>query len=286
MTANGDRWLIVGAHGMLGTDLMELLAERGARATGIDHIHLDITDPDACAAYPIGADVVVNCAAYTAVDAAEEDEDRAFAVNATGAGNIARAAAAAGATFVHISTDYVFAGDATTPYAEGEPPAPTNAYGRTKAAGEAAVARSAPDALIVRTAWLYGANGPCFPKTIKRLAGERDQLAVVGDQRGQPTWTRDLAAFIVDLVEAGAPAGIYHGTASGETTWCEFARAVVDAAGLPTAVAETTTDAFPRPASRPAYSVLGHAASDALGVPAIGPWAERWAIAAPAVLAN
>ena len=234
-----------------------------------------------------GHDVVVNAAAWTAVDDAESNEAAAFEVNATGAANLAIACAVHNTKIVHISTDYVFDGASTVPYREDAPPAPRAAYGRTKAAGEWAVRAGCADHLVVRTAWLYGAAGGCFPKTIARLAAERDRLTVVADQVGQPTWSRDLADLVIDLVGADAPAGIYHGTAAGETSWHGFARAVVAALGLdPAMVAAGTAGDFPRPAARPPYSVLGHGAIEALGRPAIGAWDERWAAAADVVLAG
>jgi dTDP-4-dehydrorhamnose reductase len=268
---------------MLGQDLVALLRERGDDVVAPPRSELDVTAPGGVTLDDV--DVVVNCAAYTAVDAAEEHEADAFRVNAVGAANLARAARAAGARLVHVSTDYVFDGAADAPYAEDAPLAPRSAYGRTKAAGEWAVRAEAPDHLLVRTAWLYGAGGPCFPTTIARVAAERGGLDVVDDQTGQPTWTVDLAALILRLVDAAAPAGTYHGTSSGAVTWHGFARAVVGAAGMDPAVVRTTTSAaFVRPAPRPAYSVLGHDAVVAAGVEPIGAWDERWDAAAAAVL--
>ncbi|WP_344245250.1 dTDP-4-dehydrorhamnose reductase [Isoptericola hypogeus] len=280
------RWLVVGAGGMLAHDLLDVLAQRGARVVAARRADLDVTDPVATAAVVRDFDVVVNCAAWTAVDDAESHEAQAFAVNATGAGLLARAASAAGARLVQVSTDYVFDGGATSPYTEGAPLGPVSAYGRTKAAGEWAVRAEAPDHLIVRTAWLYGAHGGCFPRTMARLAAERDELTVVDDQVGQPTWTRDLADLIVRLVEAQAPAGTYHGTSSGQTSWFGFTRRIVEGLGAKARVAPTTSDAFVRPAPRPAYSVLGHDALRAAGVEEIGDWAERWDAAAGEVLAG
>jgi len=279
------RWLVTGASGMLGQDVVALLRSRGDEVTAAGRADLDVTDAAAVDARVAGHDVVVSCAAYTAVDAAETDEAAAFAVNATGAALVARAAARAGARLVHVSTDYVFDGGATAPYGEDAPLAPRSAYGRTKAAGEWAVRAECADHLLVRTAWLYGAGGPCFPKTIARVATERGGLDVVDDQVGQPTWTADLASLVVRLVDAGAPAGTYHGTSSGEVSWHGFAQAVVGAAGLDPAIVRTTTsEAFVRPAPRPAYSVLGHDALAAAGVEPIGPWRERWDEAAASVL--
>lgn len=280
------RWLVVGAAGMLGTDLVRVLGEHDETVDGIDRAALDVTDPAATLEAVRGYDVVVNCAAYTAVDAAETDEAAAFAVNAVGPANLARATAAAGARLVQISTDYVFDGAAERDYAADAPVAPRSAYGRTKLAGEWAAQAGSADVLVVRTAWLYGAHGGCFPKTIARVARERGGLDVVDDQVGQPTWTVDLAELVVALVGAQAPAGVYHGTASGRTSWHGFARAVVGAAGLDEEIVRpTTSEAFTRPAPRPAFSVLDHGTVRAAGVAPIGDWRERWDVAAASVLA-
>ncbi len=281
------RWVVVGAAGMLGTDVVARLGRLDEEVVALGRADVDLLSPQSCAAALAGADVVVNCAAYTAVDDAETHEDEAYAVNATGAGNLARAAADAGARLVQISTDYVFDGQATTPYDEDAPTAPRSAYGRTKAAGEEAVAAAGGDHLVVRTAWLYGAHGSCFPKTIARVALQRGALDVVDDQHGQPTWTVDVADVVVRLVATGAPAGTYHATSSGQATWHEFAQAVVGAAGLdPGIVAPTTSEAFVRPAPRPAYSVLGHRRLTEVGIAPIRDWRERWAVAASQVLAE
>jgi dTDP-4-dehydrorhamnose reductase len=279
------KWLVTGAHGMLGRDLVDLLGAAGHQVTATGRSELDVTDAAAVDAAVPGHDVVANCAAWTDVDAAEEQEAAALLLNAEGPRHLARAARAAGIPVVQVSTDYVFAGDASTPYDEDAPAAPASAYGRTKAAGEAAVREEHPDGhLVVRTAWLYGAQGGCFPRTIARLARDRGALSVVDDQVGQPTWTRDVAALLLRLVEAGGT-GTFHATSEGQTSWCGFAREVVAAAGLdPSLVSPTTTDAFPRPAPRPAYSVLGHRRLADLGVAPIGDWRERWRLAAPQVL--
>ena len=278
--------MVTGANGMLGTDAVELLRSQGHDVTAHTRATLDLTDEAAVTAAARDHDVVWNCAAWTAVDDAESEEEAALAVNGVVPGTVAAAAAEAGARMVHISTDYVFAGDATTPYAEDAPTAPRSAYGRTKEAGERAVRTTLPDAhLLVRTALLYGAHGGCFPKTIARVAAERGGAAVVDDQVGQPTWTRDVADLVLRLVDADAPAGTYHATSSGQTSWFGFAQRVVAAAGLdPSIVTPTDSAAFPRPAPRPAYSVLGHAALERLGVAPIGDWAERWDLASADVL--
>jgi dTDP-4-dehydrorhamnose reductase len=280
------RWWVFGAAGMLGVDLVDVLRQRGADVVTYDRTSADITDATATAALEGEVDVVVNCAAWTAVDDAEVREADAFRVNAVGAANVARLAHRLGARVVHVSTDYVFDGAAQRPYAADAPLDPRSAYGRTKAAGEWAVRAEAPDHLIVRTAYLYGAHGQCFPRTIARLVRERGSLQVVADQVGQPTWTRDVASLVADLVDASAPAGAYHATSGGLASWHDFARAVVAAdGGDPDVVAPTTSAEFVRPAPRPAYSVLSHASVLEAGVQPIGDWEKRWQVAAHDVLA-
>lgn len=279
------RWLVTGAQGMLGTDLVAVLRERGAAVRALGRADLDVTDPQAVTGAVRGVDVVVNCAAWTAVDDAEADEARAFTLNALAPALLARAAREVGARMVQVSTDYVFDGTVPAPYGEDAALRPRSAYGRTKAAGEWAVRAECPDHLIVRTAWLYGAHGSCFPRTMARLAAERDRWQVVADQVGQPTWTVDLADLVVRLIEAAVPAGTYHGTAAGQVSWHGFAQLVVQGLGLdPAVVTATTSEQFRRPAPRPAYSVLGHDALHAAGVAPIGHWARRWHTAAPVVL--
>ena len=225
------RYLITGAAGMLGRDLQHALRDRDV--TALSRAELDITDRDAVRAAVAGHDAVINSAAYTKVDDSETHEDDAYAVNATGPALLAQATAATGARLVTISTDYVFHGDGASPYAEDAPTDPINAYGRTKAAGEALVREIAPDSsYIVRTAWIYGAHGPNFAATMLRLAASHDTVSVVTDQIGQPTWTGDLAARIVGLLDADAPAGIYHGTNSGQGSWFDFTKAIFAEAGL------------------------------------------------------
>lgn len=265
---------------MLGQDVRACLAAAGETdVVAADRGSLDVLDAQACAVATAGVDVVVNCAAWTAVDDAETREAEAFAVNAVGAANLARAASAAGARLVHISTDYVFDGDASSPYEADDVVGPRSAYGRTKLAGEWAVRAhdTAGRHLVLRTAWLYGRHGASFPRTIVRVARERGTVSVVTDQVGQPTWTSDVADLALRLVHAQAPGGIYHATSRGQASWWDFARAAVASAGLdPASVGTTTSDAFVRPAPRPAWSVLGHASLRAAGVEPIGPWHDRW----------
>ena len=271
------RYLITGASGMLGRDLQAVLA--GREVTALSRAELDVTDRDAVRNAVRGHDIVFNVSAYTKVDDAESHEDAAYAVNALGTENLAVAARAAGAKLVTISTDYVFKGDASAPYAEDAARDPLNAYGRTKAAGEELAISAHPEGTyIVRTAWLYGEHGPNFAKTMLRLAATHDTVTVVDDQRGQPTWTADLAEQLLRLADSNAASGVYHGTASGETTWFGFAREVFERAGLdPARVQPTTSAEFVRPAARPAYSVLGHEAWRAAGLPMMRDWREALA---------
>jgi dTDP-4-dehydrorhamnose reductase len=278
--AQNSKYLVTGARGMLGTDLLEALFGRDVTVLG--RADLDVTDRDAVFAAVQGHDVVVNAAAYTAVDAAETDEEAALAVNGTAAGLLGEATASVGAKFVQVSTDYVFGGDATEPYAEDAAIAPVSAYGRTKAEGEKLALAANPDGTyVVRTAWLYGAHGGNFAKTMVKLAASHETVKVVDDQLGQPTWTADLATQIVALLDSDAPAGVYHGTNSGSASWFEFAQAVFDEAGLdPARVLPTDSSAFVRPAPRPSYSVLGHDAWARAGLTSMRPWREALAEAA------
>ncbi len=252
------RWLITGSKGQLGTDLQGLLAGEDVLAVDVDV--LDITDSTAVekAFEDFEPDIVVNAAAYTNVDGAENDEQTAYQVNAVGPAVLASAAKRAGARLIHVSTDYVFPGDASEPYEPGDATGPTSAYGRTKLAGEQAVRELHPDdSYVVRTAWVYGLVGKNFVKTMARLAAEGKNPAVVDDQRGSPTWSRHLAQALVELARSQAPVGIYHATGSGDTTWFGFAQAIFDELGAdPARVSPTGSDAYPSPVKRPAYSVL------------------------------
>jgi dTDP-4-dehydrorhamnose reductase len=270
------RWMITGAAGQLGSDLVALLTELGDEVRPYARADLDITNSSAVAAAveQFRPDVVVNAAAYTAVDAAEADEDAAFLANASAPAILAAALARSGGRLVHVSTDYVFAGDAARPYEVDAPTDPKSAYGRTKLAGELAVRELLPDAsYVVRTAWVYGATGANFVKTMVRLCAERETVSVVDDQRGSPTWSLDLARGLIELARSGAAPGIYHCTNTGDTTWFEFTQAIFTELGAdPARVLPTTTAAFPRPAPRPAYSVLSDQAWRQAGLAPLPSW--------------
>jgi dTDP-4-dehydrorhamnose reductase len=256
-------WLI-GNKGMLGTELTRVLTQRGLSLAGTDR-EVDILDPAALAAFASGKGIrwVINCAAYTAVDKAEDEEGLALRLNAEGPGNLARLCAGIGARLIHISTDYVFSGDGARPYLESDPTDPAGAYGRTKAAGERAVLAEAPGAVIVRTAWLYGRHGPNFVSTMLRLMASKDEIGVVADQQGTPTWAFDLSRALAAIAEwPDFPAGVYHFTNAGETTWHGFAleiqRLGTDLGLLksPCRVKALSTAEYPTKTKRPAYSVL------------------------------
>jgi dTDP-4-dehydrorhamnose reductase len=261
---------------MLGSDLVTALHARHEPVTALDRASLDVTDSSAIAEAiaHYRPDVVINCAAWTAVDDVEAAEEQARAVNANGPVNLATACARFGARLVQISTDYVFGGDASQPYTEDEIPAPRSAYGRTKLAGEQAVLGRLPDAgYVVRTAWLYGAHGPNFVRTMIKLEGQKPTVDVVDDQYGQPTWTVDVARQIIALGSSTAASGIYHATSSGQTTWFGLAREVFSILGAdPDRVRPIPSSALPRLAPRPNYSVLSHDAWNRAAIPPIGDW--------------
>jgi len=250
------RVLVTGAAGMLGSDLIPYLRGRGHDVVGVD-LEVDIRDPtqvDACLG-GVAPEAVIHAAAWTNVDAAEADERAAYAVNAEGAGNVARAAARQAASLVYISTDYVFDGTAGRDYLEDDPTAPIGAYGRTKRAGELAVLEAHPQgARIARTDWLYGAHGRNFVDTMRSLGAARESVQVVADQVGSPTWTCDLAPALEAIL--GLVPGIYHTAGGGSVSWAGFAEAIFAEAGIACRVEPITTAQLGRPAPRPARSVL------------------------------
>ncbi|MDZ7753980.1 MAG: dTDP-4-dehydrorhamnose reductase [Gammaproteobacteria bacterium] len=254
---------VTGAGGQLGTDLVRLLRAEGHDVLPLHTADIDFAVPQgvADAIRATAAHWVVNCAAYTAVDKAEEEPDLALRINRDSAGEVARGVAAGGGRLVHISTDFIFDGTQSRPYTEDEPANPLGAYGRSKWEGEQQVRRHLPEAVILRTAWVYAAHGRNFARTILRLAAEREQLKVVDDQVGTPSWTADIARAVLALMRAEAT-GTYHFTNEGVASWYDFAQAIVEEArplGMELALRELlpipTVD-YPTPATRPAYSVL------------------------------
>ncbi len=262
--------LVTGAGGMLGRAVVGAAQRLGHDVRATTRAELDVTDPGALAQAVARRrpDAIVNCAAYTDVDGAESDRLAAFAINGKGAGNVAAAAANAGAAIVHVSTDYVFDGAKREPWLESDPVAPLGAYGASKLAGERAVAAANPAHAIVRTAWLFGAGGKNFVDTMLALGAEREEVSVVTDQVGCPTWTGHLAGALVELAERPAETGVHHIAGAGSCSWNELAIEVFDRAAIDCRVLPTTTASFPRPAPRPAYSVLGSERRDPLVLPA------------------
>lgn len=253
--------LVAGARGQIGSEVAAAVAPHG-KVVALDRSALDLRDADtiARAVRAVAPTIIVNAAAYTAVDRAESEPDVAFAVNATGAGVLAEEARRANAVLIHYSTDYVFDGERTTPYDEDAPADPLNVYGRSKLAGERAIAASGADAVILRTGWVYGLHGTNFLLTIRRLAAERDELRIVADQTGTPNWARSIAEATAALIARGAPdlverKGLYHVSAAGSATWFDFACAIVGDAKSPRVVPIRTSE-YPSPARRPAYGVL------------------------------
>jgi dTDP-4-dehydrorhamnose reductase len=258
---------------MLGRRVVADARSRGLDVVGIDLAEADLTDAVQVldVVREVAPDAVVHCAAWTDVDGAEEHEELALKVNADASRNVATAAADVGARIVAVSTDYVFDGTLTgRPYVESDPPAPLGAYGRTKRAGEEAVAAANPDHAIARTAWLFGAGGKSFPDTMLRLAAERDAVAVVTDQVGSPTWTGHLSSALIELA-LGDATGIFHTAGAGQCSWHELTVELYRQAGLQTTVNETTAAEFRRPAPRPAWSVL---ASERAETPRLPDWRE------------
>jgi dTDP-4-dehydrorhamnose reductase len=258
------RLLVTGAKGMLGHRVADAARERGHEVVASDLPELDLLDPGAVRTF-VGEhapDAVVNCAAFTDVDGAESEEQLATRINRDTVANLASVAR----YVVHVSTDYVFSGDGTRPYVESDATGPRTAYGRSKLAGELALRDAGDQHAVVRTAWLYGEGGKNFVDTMLRLGDERDEISVVIDQLGSPTWTGHLAPALVELAERRG-SGTFHATNEGECTWHALAIEALNRAGISTRVVAVTTDDFPRPAPRPAYSVLDSEREDALRLP-------------------
>jgi dTDP-4-dehydrorhamnose reductase len=266
------RLLVTGAAGMLGHEVVAAAEKLGHEVAAWDLPECDLTDAQATldAIRRLGPRAVVNCAAYTNVDGAESDEATAERVNADAAGNLARACKAAAARLVHVSTDYVFDGTKREPWIESDAPNPLGAYGRTKLHGEEQVTAELGDHAIVRTAWLFGPHGPNFVATMLRLAGDNDEVSVVTDQVGSPTFAGHLAPALVDMAER-SDTGIFHGAGAGSCSWYELTLEAFDMAGVSCRVLPTTSDRFQRPAPRPAYSVLGSEREHPITLP---PWQD------------
>lgn len=265
--------LVTGAAGQLGSEMAGALSNH--EVVGLGSGDLDVSDAQAVSAAveTHRPDVVVNAAAYTKVDAAEEDTEAAWAVNAGGPWHLARACSNAGAALLHVSTDYVFDGTLDRPYTEYDATNPMGAYGRTKEAGEQLVRSTLDRHWIIRTAWVQGRAGGNFVKTMLRMGAERSAVSVVDDQRGSPTFAADLAAAIGAMIE-GAPYGTYHRTNTGSCTWFELAQRAYELAGLAVEITPITTEQFGAPAPRPANSVLENRAAELVGLPALRPWQE------------
>ncbi|AFC27522.1 dTDP-4-dehydrorhamnose reductase [Paenibacillus mucilaginosus 3016] len=266
--------LVTGANGQLGQDVATLFAEQH-EVRGLGRAQLDITNLEQCLEQveSFRPDVIIHCAAYTAVDQAESDVDGAYLVNAVGTRNMAAAAEKVGSKLCYISTDYVFDGKGTSPYREYDKTNPSGIYGKSKEAGEQLAMSLCSRYFIVRTSWVYGLHGNNFVKTMLKLSEDRDRLKVVHDQIGSPTFTEDLAGFLLALVNT-EKYGIYHASNSGICSWYEFAKAIFEESGKATIVEPCTTDEFPRPAPRPSYSVMDHLSIRTNGFNEIRPWRE------------
>lgn len=270
------RVLVTGAEGQLGRDVVHVFnTVSNIVVSGLGRQELDITDFNQCKKVInlIRPDVIIHCAAYTAVDKAESDEDQAYAVNTLGTRNLAVAAESIGSKVCYISTDYVFDGRSDKPYKEYDVVNPINVYGKTKQAGETMVISFSHRYFIVRTSWVFGLHGNNFVKTMLKLAEERDHIKVVDDQKGSPTFTEDLAEFIYELIQTDKY-GIYHASNSGSCSWYEFAKTIIEEKKLGTAIIPCATEDFPRPAPRPRFTVMDHLSIRANGFKELRPWKE------------
>jgi dTDP-4-dehydrorhamnose reductase len=271
-----DRIVISGAGGMVGRFLAAQARRQGRNVLALTSAEWDITDPAAADRVIRSGDVVVNCAAYTKVDAAEEDQERAHAVNTSGPENVAHACARAGAELIHISTDYVFSGSQRSPYEIDDETGPLSVYARTKLAGELVVLAAMPDAHIVRTAWVYeGGDGGDFAAVMRRLAAGEGPVDVVADQIGSPTYVGDLVGALLEIADGSIREPLLHAANVGETSRFDQARAVFEAVGAdPERVRPVGTDAHPRPAPRPPYSALSSRQSADAGLTPLRPWRD------------
>lgn len=270
-----NKVMVTGGHGQLGTEITLMLKDKGCDVYGLGRDELNITDLDQVRRQirALKPDVVIHTAAYTNVDQAEADRDSAFLVNAYGTRNVAIASEEIGAKLVYVSTDYVFNGEKDGAYGEFDTPSPLGVYGQSKFAGEQFVRDFHSKFFIVRTSWVYGKYGHNFVKTMLKLAAEHDALKVVNDQRGCPTYTKDLAEKIIELIGTDQY-GVYHVSNSGSCTWYEFARAIFEISGTDVHVAPVTTEEFPRPAARPKNSVFDHMALRLNGFEDVRHWKD------------
>ncbi len=290
---SSGEWLVIGPSGQLGRELLAVRPPQDVRLRPVDRAELDFARPECISAFveEVRPTLVFNAAAWTDVDGAESHEAEARQVNAEGVAQLAEACRGSGALLIHVSTDYVFGGERSDrqPWSEDDPLDPRGAYARTKAAGEEAIREILPSTgAVVRTAWLYSSHGRNFARTMLTKASAAEQVRVVRDQWGQPTWARDVAHRIIALgerlLDGRAPAGTYHATNAGETTWWEFARWIYSLTGAdPGLVAPMTSDELDRPAPRPTWSVLGHDRWAEAGLPALRPWREALVAAVPVI---
>ncbi|MBD2845917.1 dTDP-4-dehydrorhamnose reductase [Paenibacillus sp. IB182496] len=270
--------LVTGAGGQLGRELALLPEQPGIEVVALTRAELDVTELEACRRVLAHhrPDAVLHCAAYTAVDRAEAEPEAAWRVNAAGTRHLALAAREHGAKLCYVSTDYVFDGSGSVPYDEYAGTNPQTVYGRTKLAGERLALTLHPRCFVVRTSWVYGRHGANFVNTMLQLAQTKDEVQVVRDQIGCPTYTRDLAVFLLELVQT-EQYGIYHASNAGSCSWHEFAAAIFELSGSRTRALPCTTAEFPRPAPRPSYSVLGDLALRGSGLTPLRPWREALA---------
>jgi len=267
--------LVTGVNGQLGFDIVKVLESRGILCKGVDIADFDLTDETAVSAYirTYEPTAVIHCAAYTAVDKSEENKEACYAVNVTGTENVARACKEVHAGMTYISTDYVFDGEGDQPFEINARKAPKGHYGYTKSLGEDKVTEYLSEYFIVRTAWVFGINGGNFVKTMIRLGKEREEITVVADQVGSPTYTPDLAGFICDLIVTDKY-GIYHATNEGYCSWYDFAVAIMKEAGLSTRVIPVTSEQYPTKAVRPKNSRLSKASLDEAGFERLPAWQD------------
>jgi len=275
-------WLVLGANGQLGQELIHLLKSKNIYAIGTDRNEIDFAKPNEIAGKlaKLNPSHIVNCGAYTQVDKAEEEAELANLINAQAPGVIAKFASERKIPFVHISTDYVFDGSNTTPYLEGDNVNPLSIYGLSKASGEKEVLVNNPSAYILRTAWVYGQYGNNFPKTIIKKLRAKDDLNIVCDQKGSPTWTFDLAGAIIEIIEKSPTGGIYHVTNNGSCTWFEFAQKIAETLDLDSKlISSINSQSLVRAAQRPSYSILSNNKWQSVGLTPLKNWDEAWKLA-------